>query len=180
MSRCLISLFMASFGLILAAPLTSAAGTALPTVLSLKVGTPVELGDTARIQASLRDERGNPVKQATLRLYTSATFMSTESGAIEIGDAKTDENGVALFEYVPTRNVTMEVRAEYQGDSRYEPSQATTSFVVEGNRQLVLTEVGVKVPFLNKWLLVGLLSIIWSLYFFVVTRVLRIAQAPPE
>ena len=54
------------------------------------------------------------------------------------------------------------------------------SFVVEGNFQLIQTQAGIKVPFLNKWVLGGVLIIIWSLYFFVVTRVLRIAQAPPE
>ena len=180
LSRCLISILMAAFGLVLVAPLTLGAGPAVPTSLTLNVASRVDLGSPILIEATLRDQSGKPVGDAVVRLYTSATFLSTESGPIEIGDATTNENGVAIFEYVPSRNVTMEVRAEYQGDGQYEPSQATASFVVEGSRQLIQTHAGVNVPFLNKWVLVGVLTIIWSLYFFVATRVLRIAQAPPE
>ena len=117
---------------------------------------------------------------AVVRLYTSATFFFTESGAIEIGKEITGPDGVAIFEYVPSRSVTTEVRAEYQGDDSYGPSHSTASFEVYGDRQLIQTHAGIQVSFINKWLLGGILIIIWSLYLFVVSRILRIAQAPPE
>ena len=131
LSRCLISILMAAFGLVLVAPLTLGAGPAIPTSLVLNVDSRVTLGSPARIEATLRDQSGKPVGEAVVRLYTSATFFSTESGPIEIGQATTGPDGVAVFEYVPSRNVTMEVRAEYQGDGQYGPSQAMASFVVE-------------------------------------------------
>ena len=178
--RCVASSLLAAAAVVVAVSVTHGAGPVVTTSMAVSVAPRVELGSPTRIEATLRDQAGKPVGGAVVRLYTSATFLFTESGAIEIGKEITGPDGVAIFEYVPSRNVTTEVRAEYQGDDSYGPSHSTASFEVYGDRQLIQTHAGIQVSFINKWLLGGILIIIWSLYLFVVSRILRIAQAPLE
>ncbi|MBI2858687.1 MAG: hypothetical protein HYX90_06390 [Chloroflexi bacterium] len=167
----------ASVALALAPVKVAMADSPVETRLTLSVPGSAELGKPLRIEAVLVDSAGKPVGKAPVGLYTSATFLSVASGPMEIDRAVTDASGKAVFEYLPTRAVNTEVRAEFAGNGALLPSHASGKFTVDGNTQIVRTHAGFSVPFLNKWILGGLLIIIWSLYLFVVSRVLRVAQA---
>jgi hypothetical protein len=56
--------------------------------------------------------------------------------------------------------------------------QITTSIAVEGSAdQLYVQMAGIQVPGLNSWLIIGLLSVVWGILFFVAVAVIRIARA---
>lgn len=178
--RVLISLAIAVTVAVFGATPAGAESPSVGTKLELRSLPAVDLGDSIHVYARLLDESGKPVAKEEVVLYTSFTFMSTSSGPIEIGRATTDAAGVADIEYLPTRGGSTEVRAEFLGNTKYKSSQAVGTFVARGGQQIYGVQVGITVPFLSKWLLGGLLFIIWTLYLFVVTRVLRIVQDAAE
>ncbi len=156
-----------------------AAGQAA-TKMTLAAPPSAVMGDPIRLEVSLQTEGGEPVAKAPIQFYTPATFLSGASGLIEIGDAVSDDKGIAVFEYVSRQDGENAVRARYAGDGRYAPSFSDVKFTIEGLHQFYEPEAGIHVRFVTKWLLVGLIGGIWSIYLFVGTRVLLIALAPPD
>lgn len=153
---------------------------ALETEITLSAPSSASLGDVIQVKTNLQDETGAPVSGVTAHFFSYAEFLSGSAGLIEIGEAVTDGEGVATLEFMPRRGGNIEVVAKYDGDNSYAPSEASISFTVEGNEQLFEAHAGFSVPFINKWLLVGVMSILWGTILFVGFLVVRIAFAPPE
>ena len=166
---------LAIVGMGLLFPLAAAADSpAKATTIELSVPASGVIGTSMHISATLTDAGGKPVVGATVGLYTSATFLSTRSGPMLIGEAKTDSGGVAAFDYTPDSSTTMEVRAEYAGDAGFLPSNAISGFAVTGSQDIYTESAPLRVPGINRWLLGGVFIMIYSLYLFVVSRVYKI------
>lgn len=178
--RWILPLASIGFLLSMSSILVAAAQDMLPTKMTLSAPSQVSLGDVVQLRAHLQDEAGAPISGATARFFSYAAFLSSSTRLMEIGEAITDGQGVATIEYQPRRGGNIEVIVKYEGDSRYAPSQASIAFVVEGNEQLYQAQAGLSVPFINKWLLVGVVTVVWGILLFVGLLVLRIALAPPE
>lgn len=148
----------------------------IPTKVTLRAiaDSPVLLGNTVKLEASLQDIAGTAIGGATLRFHRFAYFLGGE-GQMEIGEATTDSNGAALFEYLPREQGDIQVTAVYEGNSQYASSQSSTTFAIEGYAHFYKAAAGIRVLFLGKWLLVAVLGGIWGTYLLVVTLVLRIA-----
>ncbi|MBI2855005.1 MAG: Ig-like domain repeat protein [Chloroflexi bacterium] len=155
-------------------------GGSFNTKLSLAVPSSTPLGQSVRLEARLQDGSGNPIKQGTIVFYISTGFLSGTSGLMPIGSAATNDLGVAVLEHEPRQNGQIEVVARFLGDARHGPSQDVAKISIVGNHQLYEAEAGIHVPFVGKWILVLVLGFIWGTYLFVVSRVLKIATAPPE
>ena len=146
------------------------------TKLLLSAPASAPIGQPVRLAAMLRDDSGQPIGKATVRFYSPVTFLAGASGLELLDEATTDVQGVATIEYVPTTTETMHIVAKFDGDSQHAPSQADTTVPLTGDNQLYHAEAGIRVPFVSKWILVGVLSFVWGTYFLVVNLILRIAS----
>ncbi len=146
----------------------------------MEMGAPAaaDFGEPVRVIAMLRDDSGKPVAKATVGFYSPTTFLAGASGLVLLDRVTTDAEGVAAIEYAPRMPENAHVVARFEGDAQREPSQADMTIAVNGNHQLYEAEAGIRVPFLNKWGLVAIMSTVWGLYFLVVTLILRIAATP--
>lgn len=151
-----------------------------PTKMTLSAESQVNFGEPVHLETRLLDETGKPLSRAPVTFYSPAAFLSGTSGFMRIGDAITDDNGVATIDYVSRRDGAIDVVVEYQGDDEHATSRASAKVTVVGGHQLYESEAGIQVPYVNKWLLVGILSAVWGTLFFVVVQVIRIALEPAE
>lgn len=171
--------FTAAFGGIVALaillPVMVQAAGPEPTLV---INAPAEatLGEAVSVEATLLAPDGSPVAGQPIQFFSPTTFTSVTERML-LGQATTDAAGVASLEYEFRRNEEVQVIARYGGDSQYAPVEASAAVMVQGSTQLYQEKAGIRVPGLNVSLLVGILGLVWSVYFFVFTLVLRIARA---
>lgn len=146
-----------------------------PTTLELQAPQAAGLGDVVEIVAVLQDENGAPISAASVILWTSASFLSTE-GAMKLGQVATDEQGRAVFHYEARTSGSLALNAYFSGDTRYASAQGSAALTVSGSRQIYHEESGVHIPGVGVWLLVALLLFVWSLFFIVMVLLSLIAR----
>ena len=154
---------------------TTSAFTAGPVILDLQGVSQANLGDNLQLTATLRDSSGAPIRGATIDLWSTSSFLST-GGAVQLGQATTDGQGVALFAYQPRDNGTLTVNASFAGDALHAAAQGSLQINVQGSAQLYDSTAGIKVPGISKWILVGVLSGVWSTYVGVMVLLTLIAR----
>ncbi len=94
-----------------------------PTTLSVSPSSWVSPGDLIVFMAVLRDGQGAPVAKAPVQFFLDAELGGTK-GEMSIGQAKTDNNGVAFLAYQPTvRTVEQTITAQFDGMSTYAASK---------------------------------------------------------
>jgi len=139
----------------------------------------VSVGETVAIPVALHSRDGTPLAGTVVTFYLHMAFAGVE-GEAEIGQAMTDELGVATLAYRPRLAGHHELRMEYlaAGDGEIE----STSTVVEVTRgvQLVHSPAGVDVPGVGVELLMAVLATVWSILFWVILRIVGIARAGGE
>jgi mono/diheme cytochrome c family protein len=69
-------------------------------------------GQPLILTAYVRDGQEKPVGGATVNFFVRVDFFA--SGLMEIGEALTDKEGVAIFEYTPQRSGELEIVASYE------------------------------------------------------------------
>lgn len=119
---------------------------------------------------------GVPVPGVTVTFYAKDTFAQV-TGDIEIGRDATDGAGVASITYRPREAGAREVHVEAVAKDGTTAKAATTIAVGGAAEQAYTQTAGIKVPGLNVWLIIALLSIVWGTLFFVGVTVVRIAAA---
>jgi len=70
-------------------------------------------GQSLSLKASLRNSQDKPIVNAPVKFLIKVDFFTT--GLIEIGEAVTDDEGVAVLEYIPRQTGDVEVLARYKG-----------------------------------------------------------------
>jgi hypothetical protein len=183
-----------------------AQGAKAPTVLRIGAPDHANLGEHITAQAMLADGTGKPIAKATIYFVTPASFLSG-SGDMVLAEAITSKNGQAVAHFTNDLSGSLNLRAEFRGDDRYAPSEATMQISVGGDAQLYVEDVGVHIPGLNEappvpveaslsqpsggvtadvqalwpslsgWPIALVLMLVWSLYLFVVVLIFRIAAA---
>jgi hypothetical protein len=152
------------------------------------------------LTATLRDANGKPIENAAVKFLTRADFFVT--GLMEIEEALTTDEGIAVFEYTPKQTGDIEVVA------RYKTIEATATLTVaEADETIYQPEAGIHLPspgeevFIGpesarelgemgkapmsalrlpggilSWLLIvaGIVALIWVTYFRAMYQVLRI------
>lgn len=155
------------------------AGTASASHVKVDISAPQQgaAGDAIRVEAMLRAaDTGLPVANTPVSFYTDGSFGGV-TGEIELGRAVTDQNGVATLSYQPRSVGDHEIRIEYLMPGESEPEVATTTIFVAGASQLYRSTAGIQVPGLNVWLIIALLTVVWSILFSIGLRILAIARA---
>lgn len=79
----------------------AAAAALTPAVLTITPSKWATGGEAVSFMALLVAPTGAPIPKAEVRFFLDAEFLGTK-GKMEIGTVKTDENGVAFFDYRPT------------------------------------------------------------------------------
>ena len=155
-------------------------GEASADHLSAEITVPsqIPVGEQVQVKAILRSaDTGLAVPGTIVTYYAGASFGGV-NGDVELGQAVTDENGVAVLEYQPRITGVHQIRIEYLPPGQEEPEVAATAFSVAGNVQLYRSVSGVEIPGLNVWLLITVVATVWAILFFgVAVRVVAIARA---
>ena len=159
------------------------AGTAEASHMKLDVVAPSQLtvGDSVDVQAVLHAAHGGEaVAGATVTFYMDGSFGGID-GEVMLGQAVTDENGIAALNYQPRSAGEHQVRVEYLTPGAGEPEETTWSHTVTGaTEQLYRSSAGVQIPGLNVWLLIAVVATVWVILLSVALRVVAIANAPTD
>ena len=117
---------------------------------------------------------GKPVANTPLIFHTDATFANV-TDEVELGQASTNAEGVAVLTFEPHVAGNHEVRVDFEDVGR-KVNLAKVMVSVTGSSQLVRSTAGIKIPGLNVWLLIALIASIWSILLSVSFRVIAIAR----
>ena len=166
---------------VMGAAIFALAGTADASHMKLDVVAPSQLtvGDSVDIQAVLHAAHGGEaVAGATVTFYMDGSFGGID-GEVMLGQAVTDENGIAVLNYQPRSEGEHQIRVEYLTPGASEPEETTWSHTVTGaTGQLYRSSAGVAIPGLNVWLLIAVVAAVWAILLSVAARVIAIANAP--
>lgn len=114
----------------------------LPSTATLRLTAPeqAQAGQPLHISALVQDKDGKPIADVPVMFSLNATLFT--SGLAEIGEAATDDKGVAAITYTPqlTGNITIDARS--QTDSGKFVVATSIVRLVAGSEQLYRTEVG--------------------------------------
>ncbi len=165
-------------------PTTQPSGAAMPVgdhPAHLKVVLPdrVRLGATVTIRASLTDADGHPISGATIYFERPAYWGDEVNGHMLIGSAVTDRMGMATITEQLREAGGSDVDALFAGNSTYRETEASASYTVTGDRQLFRSHAGIRIRWLNLWVLGGVIALVWVLYFVVGLRILEILRGEP-
>ncbi len=174
---------------------------------TLRIGAPARLaqGERGTVQAVLTDSAGKPIGKAVVVFTSPANFLNN-SGDTVVGSATTNKSGQAVFAYDARNPGSVTLTADYRGDERYAPAQATAQIEVSGGEQLYVEHPAVHIPLLNTppfvnpwaavkppqglpleisalwpamtgWPIAAVLIVVWSLYVFVSVMIFRVSAA---
>jgi uncharacterized protein (DUF58 family) len=144
-------------------------------VLEVTAVTEASVGEEVPLTASLFTADGKPMANATVRFYVRSSFVGVE-GDMEIGRATTDANGFATIPYRPGREGEVTIRAELAGDGQVTAIETSTPLTVSGSRQVYVESAGIQVPGLGVWVLIAVLTGVWSILFIVALLIFLIAR----
>ena len=184
-----------------------AGGTAPQGTYTLKLATTghAVAGEPLNLTVTVKDSQSQPVSKAEVKFLQQVDFFA--KGTIEIGEATTDDTGVAQISYAPRSTGEVTFLAGYGS------SEGTlTVSVAEPKEPLYETEIGVKfiaagpqiflgpsidsqaaknaapvkvfrLPgglFSMLWIPILVIALIWFTYFRVMYQVFRIPPKPSE
>ncbi len=172
------------------------------------IGSPptVTLGQHVMVQAVLGDSQGRPISKAHIYFTTEAQFLGDQNEVV-LAEAVTNSNGQAVAEIVDDFSYSINLRAEFKGDSQYAPSEATMQINAASERQVYSEHVGVAIPGYNVppasvpmasvqaphpglaqfvqslwpamtgWPVAAVLILVWSMYLLAVMVLLRVPKS---
>jgi len=171
-NKYLLLLLLALLSLQLA---TGSAAAAQATHVELSLPGEGKVGEESAVEALLAEVGGSPIEGVEVVFYTPAEFANV-SGEIEIGQAVTDEQGIASVAYMPRSWGEQTIIVRFAGNSQYAPAEISATILVEPGPQLYNEEAGVKVPGIGVWILAAALGAVWSIFLIVALLLGRIAQ----
>jgi len=111
--------------------------------LFLYVGGETDSGALA-LTVALEDDQGQPISGATVRFFIEADLFT--SGLMDIGDAVTDERGIAVLEHTPRQAGVRDVVARFESD-RFNPVEHSITLTVEEPAMpFYRPEAGIRMP----------------------------------
>lgn len=156
-------------------------------------------GQPLTLSVLFQDSQGQPIGNATVRFFIKVDFFA--SGLMEIGEATTSDQGMAVFSYTPGEMGEIKIVA------RYENIETVTTVNLTDGKPFYHAEAGIQFPALGQevfigpksaleledigkapttafrlpggilswfWLLLITVTLVWFTYFRVMYQVLRI------
>lgn len=134
------------------------------------------VGKIVALAIDIRTPDDAPLSGTTVTYYLHMSFAGVE-GEAEIGQAVTDDNGVATIQYQPRAAGLHEVRMEYLAPGATTAEEVVATFDVAGGTQLVRSAGGADIPGINPGLLMVVLGTVWLILLSVAFRLVAIARA---
>jgi len=153
--------------LVVAAMILVGARTAWAGQIAVSVGAPgsAAVGSTVQVQATVTSD-GVPVAGAMVSL-SYRTSLGGVSGPVELDRAVTDANGFAALFYEQRAANNGEMRVDYVGPEEGVTAGATFTIAVQpGGVQQYRSVSGVAIPWLNATVVIGLITLLWSVIAF--------------
>ena len=180
-----------------------------PTQIMIGASGAPDANGFMTVQAVLGDSKGRPIAKVVIYFTTQAKFLNGK-GTVVLAQAVTNSHGQAVAHFSDSFSGTIPLSAEFHGDTEYAPSNATVQVGGAPDRQAYAEHIGVDLPGLNVppagipmasiqapqhgidgfiqrlwpamngWPVAAILLLVWSMYFFAVTFVFRVAAAGSE
>jgi len=150
--------------------------------VEIEISAPKEaqVGREVQIRVTLRSSGdGVPIADAEVTLLREASFARVV-GDVELARAATDQNGVAILLYEPTVAGEQNLKLEYAAADGAEPQTAALTISVAEGPQIERSTAGIRVPGLNVWALVAVLSAVWAILFTAALSMVRIGRIGAE
>ncbi len=157
------------------------AGQALASHVLVRTAFPNagSVGQIVSLAVDIHTPDGSPLAGTTVTYYLHMSFAGVE-GEAEIGQALTDDAGIATISYQPRAAGTHQVRMEYLAPGVAAPEEVVATFEVVGGTQLYQSAGGVDVPGINSGLLMVVLGTVWLILLSVTFHLVGIARAGRE
>ncbi len=159
----IVTIFSALLALLTAA--SAAADQPVP-YMTLGFPSPAPTGNRIVLSAYLLDPAGNPISGQRISFTSEVEFMNT-LGTIHLGDATTDDNGLAYLPFMPTSLGMEAINAQFAGNEIFAPISATNPISITEGRAVYREEVPFRIPGADIRIVVVALTAVWSIYFFV-------------
>jgi mono/diheme cytochrome c family protein len=101
-------------------------------------------GEPLTLTAVLEDNQTGPIENARVKYYFKVEFFA--SGLMEIGEANTNELGVAVLEYVPRVAGDIVAVARYESDESVLAETVASISLAESDTPFYLPEAGLHLP----------------------------------
>ncbi len=180
-----------------------------PTQIMLGASGVPDANGVMTVQAVLGDSTGHPISKEVIYFTTQAKFLNGK-GDVVLAQAVTNSHGQAVAHFSDTFAGAFALSAEFRGDTQYAPTSATAQLGGAADQQAYEDHVGVDLPgfnvppagipmasmqstqqgidgviqklwpAMNGWPVAAVLLLVWSMYFFAVTFVFRVAAAGSE
>ena len=117
-------------------------------ILLLTTPGHAQSGQPLTLTATLQDSQGKPIRDATVKFFIKVDFFT--SGLMEIGDALTNDQGVAVLEYTPR------LASDIQIVARYEAIETSTVVsLTETIEPFYQPEAGIRLPASGEEVFIG-------------------------
>ena len=130
------------------------------------------------LTAILNDSDGKPIARAPVRFFAEGELAGI-TGVMEVGEARTDKDGVARLDYEPTRRGERRITARFEGMGLYGESEQSIQ-IQALTSQAAYSVAPTGLDSLRRWAPFGLALVVlgvWSTFAYVVYQVYRIARA---
>jgi len=150
--------------------------------VEVEISAPKEaqVGHEVQIRVTLRSSGdGVPIVEAEVTLLREASFARVV-GDVELARAATDQDGVAVLLYEPTVAGEQNLKLEYTVPDGAEPQTAALAISVAEGPQIQRSTAGIRVPGLNVWALIAVLSAVWAILLTTALSMVRIGRIGAE
>ena len=162
--------------LVMMIPVAAFAGDILITV---SVPESATVGGRVEVKAVLTSV-GEPVDGAVVSLTYRSTFAG-KSGAIELDRETTGADGLAVLSYEQRASDNGEMRVEYLGPEDTDVAPAVfTIAVLPGGEQQERSEAGVSIWWLNGWVVIAVIMVVWGLIVFSAAQLVIVGRSADE
>ncbi|MHB1377315.1 MAG: hypothetical protein ACYCXB_07830 [Candidatus Humimicrobiaceae bacterium] len=157
---------------------TSSKDTASYTLV-IEAPKQIEAGKTLTLVVQVRENLYDDlVANARVDFFVRSDFFIND--LVKIGEAVTDEKGLAKIDYIPNQPGALHIVATYKADSNLEPAEAEGTVNITGSiKPLYSTKVGIQYPHsFIIWMIsiVIMLFAIWGTFLFVLYQVQNISS----
>lgn len=138
------------------------------------------LGDHIWMRATLTDPHdGAPIEGAAIAFEAMVAWGEEMVGWMSLGEATTDRTGTATLTTQMRSSGELEVRAVFLGGDGFAPASGSAHLEVMGDARLYEPTAGIRVPWLNLWVLAAVIGLVWGTYLLVGARLIAIARPVP-
>lgn len=148
-----------------------------PAATSMEILFPPEpaVGQEMALAARVTDPARVGVAGVPVVFTARVSFLNTDD-EIELGQATTNQQGIAIVSYIPRTDGNVSISAKFAGDTKYKKSSATGKAAIKPGPPQYAEHVGLKVPGVGVWMLVAVMAGVWGTFLWALRQVRGIFQ----